>query len=422
MPTYLNNIGSSTNIGSQQVNVYPQQQLSSVYANSTLNKIVVPGMENVSVVLSSVGDNISFAVDIQPGSTFYFQISVLDPNGLGYNDTIIGKITLNTAYRVLVPVSYWNPLGSISTKTLHIVADWSFDTGTASLKYLRCAVIDDSLILKEKSYDGSSNHSIVVCSLLNNQYYLTNWGGSISASSSPIFYHVAYDYSPTKNVFSTLEKPFTSFNIWFDHTGNGLYIGSGIANISGFVSKYTSSFLDNTGASIPYPNRGNYSTPIPNSQSGVTYPAIGAQYFWSDHVANTKIDVIATSTKASYYQVDFLRYRVNDNTHVMELVWESYLKPSGSLNFTATPLTMIKKDLIGYLQANYFPLYGVGLTLAVVIRRRIDVPDTQGATNYIWPEYTLVSREDIDFAVNTAPKFHRMKAPVYTASDLGLIG
>lgn len=392
--------GTSNNIGRQEVSIYPGQELSSVYGSAILNDVVPIGVSNCEISLSDLGANVG--VTISSGSTFVFKRSAPDPITGVAGNPIIGKITLaEDALFTFPKATFWS---TSSYDTLYVTADWEFNQTN---KYVLFKIETDTSIGALKNQDGTDSHILVLASLLNNKYFSTNWGtnGSVQSLSN---YHITQDFLPNKDLLKSQEERRNSFPIFFDSYGQGVYVGSGTITLGGVVSSYTSAFYNN----LPYPTRGN----LTGSKTGITLPPVGVRYYTSNMFTNQKVDVIATSTKSSYYQVDFLRYRLN-SSFGGELYWESFLALAGSLDFAGN--TISKGDLLSYFSGKHFPLKDEGITLSITVRSRASVPDTQGNTNLIWPENTLVLEQDIPINVLAIGSGTRFKIPVYRVSDIG---
>ncbi len=392
--------GTSTNLGKQEVSIYPGQELSSVYGSAILNDVVPIGTTNCVVTLSDSGANVS--VTIASGSTFVFKRSAPDPITSIAGNPIIGKITLaGDATFTFAKSTFW----STSTyDVLYVVADWEFDSVN---KYVSFSIETDTTIGPLKANDDTDSHILVLSSLLNNKFFSTNWGanGTVQSLSN---YHIVQDFLPNIDLLVSLEEKRNSFNVFFDSYGYGLYVGSGKVAIGGTISSYSSSFYN----SLPYPTRGN----ITGQGTGITLPPVGLRFFVSNVFTNVKIDVIQSATKSSYYQIDFLRYRINAS-HLGELYWESFLQLAGTLDFAGNTLT--KSQIIDYLTNKSLVLKDDGITLAIVVRSRASVPDTQNNTNLIWPEWTIIPKIDLDDSLFTTTSGTRLKVPVYRSKDIG---
>lgn len=173
---------------------------------------------------------------------------------------------------------------------------------------------------------------------------------------------------------------------------------------------------------LPYPPR---TRTISNPPArNIIRPATGSQYYTSDYVNNTQIDVIGLGTEEDYYQIDFLRIKKEENTGITNIYWESFLQPLGTLDTDGWTETNIK----AYLSQYRFPLSGSGVTLLIAIRKREDIPVVDGNTNILWPynaDGTYNSRcillKDSSIPTFGEESVHsRFKVPVWTTTDLGL--
>ena len=220
--------GSATNTGSQQVSVYPYQQLSSVYANTILYNTLQPGIENVSVTLST-GSAGNFNVTIGAGASFTFWRQATDPTTPTQTDNVLGKITLNSPVSVSVTGTGGVWSGSPVKQAVYIMADWTFNPQTPTLKYLNFYVRTDSDITGDKLLDGTFQHTLCVCTLLNNQAVALIGNNTSSLNS----YHIAYDYTPVKDLVKNTAKISQALNVFFEPSGLGVYVGSGTVQIGG---------------------------------------------------------------------------------------------------------------------------------------------------------------------------------------------
>lgn len=398
--------------GTQQVTIYPYQQLSSAYANTMLKDVVLPGASDVHI---SLADNVSsVTVTIDAGATFYFERDAVNPITPNNNvDTLklVGKITLLTAATVEISkLSFW----SSSTDTIYIVADWAFDPNLPSDRYVAFSIIGDASLADVKSQDGTTSHKIIVASLLNNRYFSDNAieeiEGDITTNLALENYHISYDFVPVKNKLRREEEEAKALQVFFDSNGAGIYVGGGATLIGGQFIDYSSNMYN----SLPYPSRGKATGSVVTT--GITAPAVGARFYTTPAFDGALIDVIATNTRADYYQIDFLRLKRNYDTGSAQIVWESFLKPKpapelGFVNFALTP-----EDLKGYVKQHAFPIVDDGITLAIVVRPRLSID----SSNTIWPEYTLVIKDEVSNYIGSVLNYSRVKLPIYQSFDLGL--
>jgi len=244
--------------------------------------------------------------------------------------------------------------------------------------------------------ENTSSHKIVVGSILNNLYYV-NLPANNSTSLQD--YHISYNNQPNRNTFETIFENTDNFQITFDGSGRSVKVGPG----KSFISK-TMVYND--------------------SDTTLTIPT-GIQYYISDKVKNTKIDVIATSSEGNYYQIDFLRVILNEasNTNAIQYKWDSVLYPSGTIPFGTnynSSSTITEAQLLDYVKGKQFPLTDDGITLLIAIRPRNLIPIVDGTSNKMWPECCLLLNGMDLKQFGTVEYNTRMKVPTYTTSDITL--
>jgi hypothetical protein len=410
--------GSAT----QQVTAYPFEPLSSIYANELLYGVVSVGINapssgpGVVITNGNLGlDNTSVCFTIKSGTVFYFQRAAADPQNNAITDIMLGKITTTSDDTSLTvsKASLWNTVTSFATtQTLYIVANWQYIPGDSTDIHLTFSLVTDSGIASIKAQDGTSTHSVVVATILGQSYYtnawvVNNWTSNLSQaySASLSNYHIAYDYQAGRNILNRSTRNNDAFVVDFDPNGNGVYVESGNIIVADGFLPWTPTFA----GGLPYPNR--------VSTTGILPPSTGLQYYISNVITNAKIDVIASSTQSSYYQIDFLRFKSDENTHVINMYWESFLQPQGGLDFTN--YTMTTAQLLGYLSQYQFPIVGDGLPLLIAVRPRASIPTSQGASNQLWPESCIFPKHNIIPVIGTVKTHSRFKLPVWSASDLG---
>lgn len=404
----------------QQVTVYPFEPLSSIYANELLYGVVSVGINSpspgITITNGNLGlDNTSVCFTIKSGTVFYFQRTTADPQNNAISDLMLGKITTTSDDTTLTisKSSLWNTVTSFATaQTLYIVANWQYIPGDSTDIHLTFSLVTDSGITSIKAQDGTSTHYVVIATVLGQSYYtnawiVNNWTGNLSQaySASLANYHIVYDYQKGRDILNRRSTINDAFITDFDPNGNGVYVEAGNLIVGDSFLPWTPTFA----GGLSYPNR--------VSTTGIFSPPTGLQYYTSSVVTNAKIDVIGTSTQASYYQIDFLRFKSDENTHVTNMYWESFLQPIGSLDFTN--YTMVSADLLNYLKQYQFPITGDGLTLLISVRPRASIPTSQGSTNQLWPESCLFPKQHNVPIIGAVKAHSRFKVPVWSASDLG---
>jgi hypothetical protein len=448
--------GTSTNLGKQQVSIYPFQQLSSVYGNEVNFGIHNPGVYSAAVEVTIVSTNVNFI--IKAGTTLIFQRQAKDPLISTQDDALIGKITLGDDVTITYPKSTIWGAGSSpwnESSALYIVADWTYDIADPTKKYASFSVLTDSgaspAINIIKSYDGTYSHLLVIAVLLNHYIYVG------TSSNDPSLYHMSYDYQANRDVFKKEYIKNNRYQIDFDGKGRGVYVSAGHSLIGGKLAYsntafgQTYSYLDNT---LPWgiakatnssydeghylPNRSYHTAGIsndtPNDSANILRPALGLQYYYSDTglQTNIPIDIITTATQSSYYQIDFLRVKKDEISHSTTIGWESFLQLKPSLAYSEANLdfitygktpndysAMIPSNLMFYLSHFHFPIVGDGETLLIAIRERTTTPVADGVTNILWPDSCLFMNQDSVPQFGGSPKHSRLKMPVWNASDIG---
>jgi hypothetical protein len=442
--------GTSINVGNQQVSIYPYQQLSSVYGNEVSYGILNPGVYSAGLTITQNGSAVTFHV--QPGTTLVFQRQALDPVNNAITDIILGKIVLGSTADV-GPFTYgdlWGGGNTSASSSLYIVADWTYDLTNPTLKYATLSLITDSDITNLKSADGTTTHQLIIATILNQQFYVTDWAGPKSYSTDMSYYHISYDYQPNRDVYRKLYADNNYFRVDFDGKGRGVYVSAGhFLNGGDIVYKNPTFALANTYSDKTLPfdvsqlvnnvlDEGHYlvdrryntagiGTDTPNDSANILRPAVGIANYYSlsGYQTNTPIDVVATATQSSYYQIDFLRVKKNEIDHSLFIGWESFLQPNGSLDFITFGIT--PENMMSYLMTSgfLFPLSGDGLTLLIAIRPRggngqyVTIPTSDGTTNKLWPNSCLIINKDAIPIFGTVPKHNRFKLPVWNSTDIG---
>jgi hypothetical protein len=157
----------------------------------------------------------------------------------------------------------------------------------------------------------------------------------------------------------------------------------------------------------------------------VVAPAVGLTTYISSTVTNTP--VLVAGSESNYYQVDFLRVKVDENSSALVYGWDSFLVTgtgTGSLSGASLGWannSITQQQLLTYIQQFRYPIKGDGLTLLVSVRPRSDVPPADGATNILWPEQCVIWKDQAINANQLTRDHSRLKVPEWQSSDLGYI-
>ena len=444
--------GSTINNGQQQVSIYPYQQLSSVYGNALYYGNLNPGVYSTEVVITFGASDVVFT--IKAGTTLIFQRQAIDPIDNTKNDNLIGKIVLKSdatvpstgAYPKTGASGLWTSAPYTQSSALYIVADWEYSISTPSLIYANFTLATDSTINSIKAADGTFTHKLIIATILNQQYYYINNG-----SNDPSFYHISYDFQVNRDVFKKEYIKNNRYRVDFDGQGRGVYINAGHAIVGGNVL-YTNpafdqffTYLDNTlswnlakatnsiydeGHYFPDRTYSGLPTPsdIPADISNIIRPAVGLTYY-IDPITGSQINIVGSEN--NYYQIDFLRIKRNELTHLQTITWESFIRPEGILDFSTfskipSSSAMIPSNIMAYLLQYDFPVTGDGETPLIAIRPRgIDgqyttaLPTTDGVTNILWSDSCLFMNETAIPQFGGTSNHSRFKMPVWNASDIG---
>jgi hypothetical protein len=246
-------------------------------------------------------------------------------------------------------------------------------------------------------------------------------------------YHISYDFQPNKDVFKTEMIKNNYYRVDFDTGGRGVYVNAGNTFTGETIIHRNPTFfntLSYTDTTLPWNLPYNQGMTYPDrfgggDSSNVIRPAVGIVNYYSPSGYQTNTPTNITGNEANYYQIDYLRVKINEVTFAATVGWESFLQPVGSLDFTSyhqTPIdasAMIPSNLMSYLSQYTFPLTGEGETLLIAVRQRSTIPLTDGATNVLWPESCLHLKKDALHDIGSVPKHLRLKIPVWTAPDIG---
>ncbi len=380
------------NNGKQQVSIFPYQELKSVYGNQVLHGLFRRGIYSGQISLQNKdGDNSVISFIIKSGTTLVFEREDIE------GQKFIGKVVLtDDAILNFNKSDLWTNALYNTSGTLYLVADWRYDVATPSEKYVDFTLETDTSIVPIIADEDTTSHKIVIGSILNNLYYV-----NLPANNSTSLqnYHISYNNQPNRNTFETIFENTDNFQITFDGSGRSIKVGPG----KSFISK-TMVYND--------------------ADTTLTLPT-GIQYYISDKVTNTKIDVIATSSEGNYYQIDFLRVILNEasNTNAIQYKWDSVLYPSGTIPFGTnynSSSTITEAQLLDYVKGKQFPLTDDGITLLIAIRPRNLIPIVDGTSNKMWPECCLLLNGMDLKQFGTVEYNTRMKVPTYTTSDITL--
>lgn len=407
------NNGSSTNNGGQQVSIYPFQALKSVLGNEIIHGLFDEGVFNATVNVSDSGSNINF--NIGSGTTLMFKRTYS-------GQTFIGKTVLTSLATITLSKTQLWTTGSGSggnyynSNKLYIVADWSYDVADPTTIYVVFSLEYDNgtpgiggSIGPIRAYDGTTNHKLIVATILNNAgattlYVANNANVLYIPNTNVSSLHISYDIQRNRNVIKREEAQNNSFTIDFNGVGTSVTVNIGKSFISG-------SF--------------NY---LPSSIS-ISPPAALATYLTSKTTG-----IVATTgslTANNWVQVDVLRLKKPENVSATaSMVWESSLFPLTLVSpyiagWPQPPLNY--NDILTFLSGIEMPLVGHGKTLLISVRNFASVQ----ALSLIWPENCIIFNEQIyldgsnstqadPVFVQDTVKYHdRFKVPVYQSSDLG---
>lgn len=379
------NIGSTDpRNGNQQVTIYPQQPLSSVYGNEVLYNVIQEGPEKASVRITTSGSDLIFY--IEAGSTLFFLRQELDPLDAVKVVNFIGKVSLTTDadYTISIPTfkSLYN--GLTATDPLYLIADWVYDENT---RYSSFRLVSS---LTGLSFEGV-NHQILLAKILNIPAVIAS--GSPSTLDVNLF-HVSYEIQKNREVLSRLYNTANQFMVSFEADGSGVKLFKG-KSFSG------NSFISSEN-----------STQWNTDSTTVISPPLGLILYNNNVTTGSVIDI--TGSEGDYYQVDFLRFGYKETTdHSLSFFWDSFLV------FQQPPLipTFTEDNIINYLsQQRPFNLTGNAYNVLVLVRER-DTLNTTTVTKNFWPENCVIFKNKLP---NNTPSnnHHRLKIPVYKFSDL----
>lgn len=265
---------SNLSLGSQQVNVHPSQQLTSLNANKLLLGVIEAGIYNMEVEITSDATNIIFT--IKEGATFVFK--KLDADTGTY---LLGKFYFQEDAEVSVPKTTLE--GYSGSEALLLIASWAYDIAETTKIYCTPMVIPYSV---ENMAQVESENDLILAVILNHQEFIDN-------GSDPSYYKVAYQEQFYINPIKGLYEISSGFPIKFGFDGKDITVGSGNCIMG-------DTYIHNT-------------TPL-NCATGSNWPSL-----------------VTTANPELYHQIDVLRIKTerdNSGTNTPYLGWESFLKLS----------------------------------------------------------------------------------------------
>ena len=406
------NNGSSINNGGQQVSIYPFQELKSVLGNEIIHGLYDEGVFNATINITDGGANVNFNIGV--GTTLVFKRTFS-------GQTFIGKTVLGGTGVLSVPkTQLWtNTVNTnyYNSNKLYVVADWSYDIADPTTKYVLFTLEYDNgtpltgpSIGSVLAYNGTTNHKLIVATILNNQaakaLYPGDPSGWLPGSSSSGQLRIAYDNQINRNVIKRDEARNNSFTVDFSGTGTNLYVSLGKTFVSGSLN-----FLSNTVNTIaPAGQATNY---LVSKTTGVTA---------------TTASLVNPN---QWIQIDALRLKKQENVAAAaSLLWESFVFPLSMVSpyVAGWPnLPVNYNDILTLLKTTELPLVGDGKTILICVRNFAAI----SPTSVIWPENCIIFNEqlyidgsnatqsDVVLVQDTAKYHDRFKIPVWTSSDLG---
>lgn len=380
--------------GAQQVSIYPYQTLSSVYGNELLHGLFDPGVYSSNITLSDGSSNTIFRVNINTGTTLLFKRQHTNPDDPTKTDIVIGKIVITSPNFIdILKADLWQNIGSYAAATkLYIVADWHYGITSSSERYVKFTLETDLSAIQ--ALDGTTSHKLIIASLSNHQWFITNY----SATNPDLYnYHISYEYQLNRDPLTRLYRLNENFPLIFAHNGRSVTLGAGSAWIS------NSLYSISTPVSIP--------------------PAVGLTHYIENAVTHRLIPI--AGSESLYYQIDFLRLKVNEVTQATTYGWDSFLVTgtgSGSTNGSSlgwSDNSITKEDLLNYIKQFVYPLSGKGYILLVSVRPRSSIPTVDGSTNILWPEHCVIFRDQSILSTQSSYTNTRLQIPVWDSTDLG---
>ena len=404
--------GSSTNNGSQVVTIYSGQQISSIFGNSILRNIVQPGAYDCNIIVSDGSSKLSYQV--MAGSTFVFRRPAVASSSLG-----IGVTTVDTYIKVTLQANtsvFDVPYTTIGLNNVgYIYADFDYTDTPGENKYVQFYFTTVSNDIKSR--ENSSTHVVSVATLLNLQ-------SVVSSNTIANTLHISYDFETNKNLFTREYTYNNQFNIDFDPSGRGVYVGPGsMMNADGVINWNPTFNTSYSGNYTSYPKRESGAT------TGLIIPPPGLVNYTVSPLTNKTI--LVTGSETNYLQVDFLRVKLDEITHNTVVYWDSYLIiNNGSMVFTTGSWNANKASAFSYISNFNYPIVGNGITLMVSVRPRGSpgtstwypntLPTTDGATNIMWPENCWIMKDINPLQIAPSKKYARFKLPISTSTNWGV--
>lgn len=392
----MSNYDSLYLTGAQQVSIFPYQTLSSVYGNEVFYGLFDPGIYYSNISLSNGASNTILRVSINAGTTLMFMRQHVNPDDPTKTETVLGKIVITSPNFIdMLKSDIWLNVGTYAAATkLYIVADWHYNVTSSSERYVSFTLETD--LSSIQALDGTASHKIIVATLSNHQWFVSNY----SATNSNLYnYHIAYEYQSNRDPLKRLFAHNNNFNLTFASDGCSVIINPG------------NTWTGSTFLSLTTPQ--------------TITPAVGLTNYVTSPVTNTTISIIGS--ESSYYQVDFLRAKTDENSGTVTYGWDSVLVTgtgTGSINGNSlgwSNNSVSQQDLMNYIQQFRYYFKGEGLTLLVAVRPRANVPTVDGPGNVLWPENCVVFKDNSIEATQVAEGHARFKIPVWNSSDLGYV-
>lgn len=383
-------INSASYAGSQDVTIYPYQNVASIDADQILLDLVKPGVFNADVETAVNGSNIE--VTIKAGTTAVFRKNFTTTEEPIYTRDFIVKVVLTDD---IVITQAKTSFDGVTDDSIVLVIGWdweeAFTTGTK--KFADFRLVGGTAAELWTSYLQYGD--LIICELLNHAAVKDTGGDGTYAY--PIAYQNLYarQTDPTKvikdyrDTFEHLNNGANQFNVQFGKkvtTYAGPYYATPVYSVSGYgIIRDTIFTIDETTDDIPVP------------------------------LTTTPAEQLAAGT----YQVDILRIVITDDaSNTPELEWTSVSSETspGTIN-KDTPLTLA--NALAVLGTQEIPFVDDGIILGIAVRTRASIGD--GATaltaNILWP-YQFVRWNPTIPYVGHAPTLTRTSLPIYAEGDI----
>lgn len=206
--SYDYNPGAVTvNSGSQQVTIYPYQDITSVHANEILEGIIEPGVYASFLEVFRDAMNTTFRVKAE--SSFVFRKT--------YNSaSFIAKSFLKTDADIVVATAdlysgFFSPIAPAFCKGIIIVATWSYDLTNPTYKFVAFKIVpySDDNILEIKN-----NNDLIVGVFLNHENSLASVNN----------YKISYQDQENREVLKHLYNEANQSLIRFSSEGTNLIV------------------------------------------------------------------------------------------------------------------------------------------------------------------------------------------------------